>query len=142
MSRASYKPKKALQKAKPVQTTTEEKTVRPFRPTGGAPKATVVSRHEASTVTRSGRGFSARELLTVGLGLKSARGHGVQVDLRRGSLLEANVASLNTWFRPTSEPSRQEKVPRAVKAKKVEKAKKIEVKPVRKTRKRVGKKNR
>ncbi len=144
MSRTAQKPKKAQNKAEKVQTILEEKTTRPFKPMGEVPKATVVSRHETSTVTRDGRGFSARELLTVGLGLKQARAQGVQVDLRRGSLLEANADRLKLWFKPISESPKTAKVTKVVKEKKVEKVvkeKKAEkVKPVRKTRKRAGKK--
>jgi ribosomal protein L13E len=146
MSRASVKPKRVKQKAKQAETAKGEKAVTPFRPAGEVPKATVLSRHGISTVTRFGRGFSAREFSTVGLDLKHAGSYGIQVDLRRGSLLEDNVARLKSWFKPATEPPKPEKVlkmvkeekaPAAVKGKRVQKAK-----PVLKSRKRAGKKSR
>jgi ribosomal protein L13E len=154
VSRASKRRKKTPEKAKEVQTVKEEKTMDMPKLTGEVPKATVVSRHETSALTRYGRGFSDRELASVGLDFKRAMSQGVQVDLRRGSLLEANVTRLRSWFKPTSAPPKTERVPKVVKeekasrvvkeekAPKVAKAKVAEkTKRITKTKKRAGKKS-
>ena len=152
MSRVSQQPKRAQPQPKQVQTT-EEKTIVSFKPVGEVPKATVLSRHETGTVTRYGRGFSARELSTVGLNFKQARDYGVQADIRRGSLLEANVAGLKSWFQPAKKAPKLEMIPKAAKEKvpkagkgkvprPVKEEKVAKIKPVRKTRKTARKKSR
>jgi hypothetical protein len=70
---------------------------------------------------------------------------GVQVDVRRGSLLEANVTRLRSWFKPTSAPPKTERVPKVVKEEKAPKVAKAKVaektKRISKTKKRAGKKS-
>jgi large subunit ribosomal protein L13e len=46
---------------------------------------------------RIGRGFSAQEVLKVGLNVGEARHLGVPVDLRRGTSYDENIENLKAW---------------------------------------------
>jgi len=66
---------------------------------GPLPSAKVESRHIDSLHERAGRGFSFGELASASISLVSAKRHGLALDIRRRSVVEANVDSLKSWFK-------------------------------------------
>ena len=95
------KAEKALVKeAKKVERAVEREArpkVQHPRPSGRIPLAMVTARHGTGMITRPGRGFSLGELSGGGLPRSLAGKWGVQVDLRRRSILEGNVGALKAW---------------------------------------------
>jgi ribosomal protein L13E len=92
-------------KAKPARKKKEAATKAPkvegrkiAKPTGRVPGAVVSARHDFSMVDRPGKGFSRRELSDGGLPLGLALKWGVPVDLRRRSMIQANVAAVKKWY--------------------------------------------
>ncbi len=85
---------KGQKKQEPVKAKKEK----PVRPAGKAPEAMVTSRHGTGMVTRAGKGFSAGELEGAGLSPNFASRWGVQLDLRRRSVIDGNVSSLKGWY--------------------------------------------
>jgi ribosomal protein L13E len=79
------------------------------KPAGRVPAAMVVARHGTETVEREGRGFSQRELSGAELPLILAARWRVPVDLRRRSVLRANVSALKKWFVRPKKPGPAER---------------------------------
>ncbi len=74
------------------------------RPTGPAPSATVLSRHNDGMHERPARGFSLGEIDAASIPAASAKGLKLLVDSRRRSTLEGNVDALREWYQgPTRE---------------------------------------
>jgi len=88
---------KGKKQAKDGERIAADKTQKIARPPGLVPLATIQSRHDSTLVTRTGRGFSMRELAASGIPRNMAGRWGLQVDVRRRSSLEANVGALRTW---------------------------------------------
>lgn len=124
MSSTAKKEKLAAPKGKRVKVEETKKPAKPVlqRPVGRVPTAMVVARHGVETVEREGRGFSKGELSGAELPLVLAVHWKVPVDLRRRSVLKANVSALKKWFvRPKKpvaakgrKPKQAEKRPRKV----------------------------
>ena len=72
---------------------------------GPPPEATVASRHIDSMHERPGRGFSFGELASAGVPLNAARRQGLQLDIRRRSVVEGNVEVLRVWFKSPAKSS-------------------------------------
>lgn len=90
--------KKAAEKKEsptPKVTTTKAKP----RRLGQVPRAMVSARHAGSMRERAGRGFSIGELGSAGVTLDAARRGEVPLDVRRRSVLEANVEALKVWLK-------------------------------------------
>ncbi len=101
------KPSAGRRKQEKAETRPSKKPVKLERPSGSPPAATVSSRHGTSFVQRAARGFSLRELSEGGLALIQAQRWGVPLDLRRRSVVEANVSSVKKWAsraRPVEAP--------------------------------------
>ena len=67
------------------------------RPRAVPPLAHVRARHEGEMITRAGRGFSLGELTASRLPFGAARQWGLQLDLRRRTVLEENVQAIKAW---------------------------------------------
>ncbi len=68
---------------------------------GTPPLATVEVRHvdSDSLHERVARGFSFGELASAGIPLNSAKREGLDLDIRRRSVVEGNVEALKAWFK-------------------------------------------
>jgi ribosomal protein L13E len=85
------------------------------KPVGRVPAAMVVARRGTETVEREGRGFSKGELSGAELPPLLAADWKVPVDLRRRSVLRANVSALKKWFvRPKKPGAAEERKPKQV----------------------------
>ena len=51
------------------------------------------------------------------MNFRKAAAHGIQIDIRRRSVLDTNVTRLKSWFQPTKGQPKVQKAPRAVKEK-------------------------
>lgn len=71
-----------------------------MKPSGHVPAPIVISRHRLGKIERPGKGFSKGELGAVALPSGMAAGWGLRMDLRRRSVVEANVQGLKKWFSP------------------------------------------
>ena len=106
MSAQPKKPRAApARKSQAAKEENVEKPVGPRKveekkPRGAAPRAFVSSRHEGIMVTRNGRGFSLGELQGAAFPLRFTRMWHVPLDLRRRSMLAANVEALKKWHVP------------------------------------------
>jgi ribosomal protein L13E len=100
LSSTAKKEKPGAPKRKRAKSKEAAKPVVPAirKPVGRVPTATVVARHGTENVEREGRGFSKRELSGAELPLILAARWRVPVDLRRRSVLRANVSALKKWF--------------------------------------------
>jgi len=97
LSTRTKRAKPAGKKAAPKETPKAEKP-KVFKPTGRIPAAVVSARHGFSMVERRGKGFSRKELSEVGLPQHLALEWHVPVDLRRKSIIEANVSAIRKWY--------------------------------------------
>ncbi len=95
--------KRTAPKTKKAEATevAEEKTaeVRPL------PTPFVLARHERGSQQREARGYSLGELGSAGMTFIVAKKAQVPVDIRRRSVLEANVGKLKEWYVP--EPKKE-----------------------------------
>jgi ribosomal protein L13E len=66
---------------------------------GPPPEAKVASRHLDSMHERPARGFSFGELASAGVPLNAARREGLDLDIRRRSVVDGNVEALKGWFK-------------------------------------------
>jgi ribosomal protein L13E len=100
LSSTAKKEKSAVPKRKRVKVKEAAKPARPVvqKPVGRVPTAMVVARRGTETVEREGRGFSKGELSGAELPPLLAARWKVPVDLRRRSVLRANVSALKKWF--------------------------------------------
>lgn len=85
---------------------------------GPLPTATVEARHIDSLHERAGRGFSFGELASASISLVSAKRHGLALDIRRRSVVEANVESLKSWFKTPAQATAAKKTEENASAKK------------------------
>jgi ribosomal protein L13E len=88
-------PKKKPGTAEKAQPSVREKQTR-----GPPPLAVVQARHGDGMVERPARGFSMGELGRAEVPYHVARRLGIQLDLRRRSILEGNVSTLKRWYSP------------------------------------------
>jgi len=103
------------------------------KPVGRFPQASVMSRHGDGMIARLGRGFSAGELSAAGFPIRLAARWGVPIDVRRRSLLEANVQSLKKWYSPAAKETREPPRAKPSPAKKPKQAEKpAKKRPIRK----------
>jgi ribosomal protein L13E len=114
------KPKPRGKKDKEEGTKSEKvKTATRVKPSGRTPQAEVFSRHGDGMVTRRGKGFSVGEIGRATLPMRLASRWSLPIDLRRRSVLDANVQNLTKW-RPAppepAEPVRVERSPSKVEA--------------------------
>ena len=89
------------------------------------PAPRVIARHEREMMQRSARGYSLGELESAGLAFVVAKKAGVPLDLRRRSVLGANVESLKGWYVPPVKPVKKEGAEQAKPKKKQKKAVKV-----------------
>ncbi len=94
-------PRKKEVEAEEAKTKAAEKAEKPV---GRIPFPLVRSRHGIASIERRARGFSEGELKEAGLAAPLARAWGVPTDVRRRSVLEANVAAVKKWFTPPKKP--------------------------------------
>jgi len=105
LSSKTKKPKPPGKKKEVAAEAPKAKEPKMTKPTGRIPGATVSARRGFSMVERTGKGFSRRELSEGGLPLGLALKWRVPVDLRRRSLLQANVSAVKKWY---AQPKRAE----------------------------------
>jgi len=125
---AERKPKKPAPKAKKAAEVKEAAPKAVVKSVhvelGPPPVATVAVRHvdSDSLHERDARGFSFGELSSAGVALNAAKREGLNLDIRRRSVVEGNVELLKGWFKTPEHASvedRQEKqVPVAATTKK------------------------
>lgn len=97
----SAKPRKGARSAgKKAEKTAAPAKPRTVAPSGHVPQAVVSSRHSGGMVERRGRGFSEGELAGAGIPVRLARRFGAQIDSRRRSVLDVNVAAMKKWYAP------------------------------------------
>lgn len=78
------------------------------KPTGRVPTASVSARHGINMIVRRAKGFSLGEAKSAGLSLHLALRWGLPLDIRRRSVLDANVESVKGWT-AHSKPMKKEK---------------------------------
>jgi ribosomal protein L13E len=83
------------------------------RPSSPIPGPTVESRHEHEMISRDAKGYSFGELSGAGVPLRVASRWGVPVDIRRRSVLGANITALKAWF-GTAKPRKKQSEARKV----------------------------
>ena len=109
------KTKKSKPRAKKEMGEPGKAVPKEWRPSGRAPEAAVASRHGVDIISRAGKGFSKGELSGASLPGKLASAWGVPTDIRRRSVIEANVESLRKWYSPpakaTGKPARAAAAP-------------------------------
>jgi ribosomal protein L13E len=94
------KPKKSVEKKLKAEKTPGEPRAKAEPLTlGPSPSPTVMSRHVDSMHHRAARGFSFGELESAAVPLYVAKREGLQLDLRRRSVLDGNVELLKGWFK-------------------------------------------
>ncbi|MDA4121415.1 MAG: hypothetical protein OK404_03300 [Thaumarchaeota archaeon] len=122
MSKAKPKPRVKKEEA-PDKTVSrvEKPATREIRPSGRPPQAEVLSRHGDGMLTRRGKGFSIGEMGRASFPIRLAGPWDIPIDLRRRSVLDANVQTLLKW-RPTPiepvKPMRVETAPSTAAARK------------------------
>ena len=110
-----------VEEAKPSQVAPVVKETKPaavVQPSlGEPPSAEVSSRHLDLMRTRAARGFSIGELDSAGVPPSAAKRQEVSVDVRRRSVVSANVEKLRSWFKPgASETAKEKPKPKAKRA--------------------------
>jgi len=96
------KPKKTKAKAVKAKVEEEEekeKVVAQKVDLGPSPRPTVNSRHDFSMHEREARGYSFGELESAGVGVSEVKRLSIPLDIRRRTVLEANVERLKGWYR-------------------------------------------
>lgn len=96
----SSKPKARATKKKQEKSAAPKVAARPkfVKPAAPAPRAFVSTRHGGEIISRNGRGFSDGEVEAAKIPLPLLADWKVPIDMRRRSVLEANIDALKGWF--------------------------------------------
>jgi ribosomal protein L13E len=91
----------------------EMAAVTQVKPSGRTPQAEVFSRHGDGMVARRGKGFSVGEIGRATFPMSLASRWSLPIDLRRRSVLDANIQTLMKWRPAPQEPAEPVRVERA-----------------------------